>query len=400
VTDVPVIDWPALESANAPLNAFVDFDRTASGGEGPLAGVTVGVKSNIAVKGLPWTAGMGLRRDMIATADAPVVAALRAAGAIILGTLNMHEAALGATTDNVFYGRTHNPHRLGHTPGGSSGGSGAAAAAGLCDIALGTDTLGSVRIPAAYNGIYGLKPGIGAVGMEGIVPLGRAFDMVGPMARSLKMIARAWAVIGPAGQRAAPLTRFLTLDGLAGVVPEPAVKASYDRALAALGAPVEAVNLADSLSAIRVAALADIGRELVADLGAETIADPALVSDELRGILRALQAIPSQPDVLARTRQSLLQMLGDDGVLILPTTPQVAFAHGQRSPANQADFSGIANVAGLPALAIPAGLGADRLPVSVQLIGPPNSEVALLDCACVLDHLLGGYTPPPHFPKE
>ena len=125
-----MIDWTDLEARNAPVNAFVDWDRGATGGDGPLAGITIGIKSNIAVKGLPWTGGMGMRRGIVATRDAAVVAQLRAAGGIILGSLNMHEAALGATTDNVFYGRAHNPHRDGYTPGGSSGGSGAAVAAG------------------------------------------------------------------------------------------------------------------------------------------------------------------------------------------------------------------------------------------------------------------------------
>src|SRR5690606_17308340 len=110
-----VIDWNALERANAPLNAFIDLDRQAAGGDGPLAGVTIGIKANIAVAGLPWTAGMALYRDRIAARDADAVARLRAAGAALLGTLNMEEAALGAKTDNPWFGATQNPHRLGHT---------------------------------------------------------------------------------------------------------------------------------------------------------------------------------------------------------------------------------------------------------------------------------------------
>ena len=133
-----------------PWNAIADLAANPGGGSGPLSGVRVGVKSNIAVAGLPHTGGMAHLRDNIAPRDAAVVAQLRAAGASIIGSLNMHEAALGATTDNAFYGRTHNPHRMGHTPGGSSGGSGAAVAAGLVDLALGTDTLGSVRLPETH----------------------------------------------------------------------------------------------------------------------------------------------------------------------------------------------------------------------------------------------------------
>ncbi len=168
MTDRTPLDFAALAEANQPLNAFVDFNRAARFGEGPLVGVTVGVKSNIAVRGLPWTAGMALHRGRIAARDAATVAALRDAGAAIIGTLNMEEAALGAKTDNPFFGATHNPHRIGFTPGGSSGGSGAAVAAGLCDLALGTDTMGSVRIPASYCGVYGFKPAQTAVSRDGL----------------------------------------------------------------------------------------------------------------------------------------------------------------------------------------------------------------------------------------
>ncbi len=192
-----MIDWADLEARNAPLNAFVDWDRDAHGRAGQLAGLTVGIKSNIAVADLPWTGGMGVYRDRIATRDAEVVARLRAAGATILGTLNMHEAALGATTDNAFYGRTHNAHRHDYTPGGSSGGSGAAVAAGLCDVALGTDTMGSVRIPAAYNGVYGLKPTHGAVSQDGLAMLEPSLDCIGPLARDLDELERVWGVLKP-----------------------------------------------------------------------------------------------------------------------------------------------------------------------------------------------------------
>lgn len=153
-----MIDTAAVEKLNERLNAFTDIDRSASYANGPLAGITVGVKANIAVRNMPWTAGMEALRNRIAGEDAAVVASLRGAGAAIIGMLNMEEAALGAKTDNPFFGATQNPHQAGYSPGGSSGGSGAAVAAGLCDVALGTDTMGSVRIPAAYCGVYGFKP--------------------------------------------------------------------------------------------------------------------------------------------------------------------------------------------------------------------------------------------------
>ena len=382
-----MIDWPDLERRNAPLNAFVDWDRSAASGEGPLAGMALGVKSNIAVAGLPWTAGMGLRRALVAERDAAVVRRLRAAGAAILGTLNMHEAALGATTDNAFYGRTHNPHRPGHTPGGSSGGSGAAVAARLCDAALGTDTLGSVRIPAAYNGVYGLKPTAGAVDDDGLVFLDARFDSIGPLARDLDVLERVWRVIGAAGGPGAPFARGLHLAGVPAM--EPAVADGYARALGALGVPAHALALPD-LSAIRLAALAAIARALLADLGEDRTAKADRISPELHFILNALEGVAPDPALLARVRDTLTDALGDDGVLLMPTTPQVAFPHGERAPATQADFTALANVAGLPALACPAGRDGTGLPVSVQLVGPAGSETRLIALARALEPALGG----------
>ncbi|MGJ3647695.1 amidase [Sphingomonas sp. GlSt437] len=391
-----MLDLPALMLANAPLHAFVDWDRTAAFGQGPLGDLTVGVKANIAVRGLPWTGGMGLRREIIAERDAAVVAGLRAAGAAILGTLNMHEAALGATTDNHFYGRTHNPHCIGHTPGGSSGGSGAAVAAGLCDLALGTDTLGSIRIPAAYCGIYGLKPTHGAVSTDGLVFLGRRFDSIGPLARSLDVITRAWAVIAPghdAGE--APFAGVVTLAGLAGVEVQPAVTAAYDRALAAIGLPTTPLALPAAPTKIRLVALAEIGRELAADIGEARVSRRGDLSPELHFVIGALEAAPLDRQLLDATRAALVEGLGENRVLVMPTAPQAAFAHTPRPPATQADFTTLANVAGLPALAVPAGTDAEGLPVGIQLVGPAGSETRLIALARALEPALGGAVPLP-----
>lgn len=387
-----MIDWDGLEARNAPLNAFVAWDKGATGSDGPLAGVTIGIKANIAVKGLPWTGGMGTRRGIVADRDAAVVAESRAAGAIILGSLNMHEAALGATTDNAFYGRTHNPHRLGFTPGGSSGGSGAAVAAGLCDVALGTDTLGSIRIPAAYCGVWGLKPMLGAVSDDGLVHLGTAFDCIGPLARDLEMLARVWAVMAPRGGSDAPFVRMLTLTDLGDVTVQPGVEAGYRRVIEAIALPATSLRLDDPLPAIRMAGLVDSVAELIGELG-DARHGPD-VSDELKFVIDAVAKQPPAPEVIARTRASLIEALGDDGILIMPTAPQAAFAHGARAPASQADFTSIASVAGLPALAIPAGLDEDQLPVGVQLVGPANSETRLIALARRIEAAIHGYSPP------
>jgi aspartyl-tRNA(Asn)/glutamyl-tRNA(Gln) amidotransferase subunit A len=392
------IDWDHLETANATLNAFVDWDHDAAPGEGPLAGLTIGIKSNIAVAGLPWTGGMALRRDIVADRDAAVVAGLRVAGACILGSLNMHEAAMGATTDNPWFGRTHNPHRIGYTPGGSSGGSGAAVAAGLCDAALGTDTLGSVRIPAAFTGVYGLKPSWGGVDTDGLVFLTRRFDCIGPLARTLDVLERVWNVIVTSGNEDAPFTRVLHLPDLGGVEVEPAVGAAYRRALDAIPLPREPLVLPAEPTTIRMAALVEIARELIEDIGADRTGRADLISDELKFIMDTFERVEPKPELLERTRDTLLSALGDDGVLLMPTCPQAPFAHG-RPPASQADFTGLANIAGLPALAIPAGLNEERLPVGVQLVGPQGSETRLIALARRLEPVLGGYTPPPAMEK-
>jgi aspartyl-tRNA(Asn)/glutamyl-tRNA(Gln) amidotransferase subunit A len=382
-----MIDFADLERRNAPLNAYVDWDRSAAFGTGPLGDLTLGIKSNIAVAGLPWTAGMGLRREVVAERDAEVVRRLRDVGAAILGTLNMHEAALGAATDNAFFGRTHNPHRHGYTPGGSSGGSGAAVAAGLCDAALGTDTLGSVRIPAAYNGIYGLKPTHGAVPDDGLVFLDARFDSIGPLARDLGTLERVWRVIGRDAGPGAAFTRVLRLDR--GPELEPGVGQGLARATDAIGLAPEPLDMGD-LTAIRHAALADIARALISDLGEDRAARADLISPELHFILGALEKLPTDPDLLRRTRDTLAAALANDGVLLMPTTPQVAFAHGGPPPATQADFTGLANVAGLPAIACPAGRDETGLPVSVQLVGPAGSESRLIALARTLEPALGG----------
>ena len=392
-----MIDWPALKTANAPLNAFVDFDEAAGSKPGSLSGVTVGVKSNLMVKGLPWTGGMAIHRDRIAARDAEVVAKLRDAGALISGTLNMHEAALGATTDNVFFGRTHNPHRPDYTPGGSSGGSGAAVAAGLCDAALGTDTLGSVRIPAAYCGVYGLKPTHGAISNDGLAFLEPSFDCIGPLARSLAMLERIWSVIGEPAEGPTGFKRLLRLDNLAGAQVEQSVCNGYERALSALDLPAFDLCLADGLNEIRVAGLIASGQWLIADLAEHYQAANPGLSDGLKFVLNFCAKGTARPDILSRTRETLCVALGEDGVLLLPTAPQPAFSHDTHAPANQADFTCLANVAGLPALALPAGWSDEGLPVSVQLVGPAGSEASLFALARLLDAKLAAYRPPANF---
>lgn len=382
------------------LQAAAESDRRyANGEERPLEGVPVAIKANIAVAGLEWNAGMEARRGIISERDSEVVARLRAAGAIVLGTLNMHEAALGATSDNPWFGRAINPHRDGHTPGGSSGGSGAAVAAGLCVAALGTDTLGSIRIPAAYNGVYGIKPTQGAVCCEGLVPLSERFDCIGPLARSLEDLRAVLGVLMNV-REGTRLRRLLVLETFDGLHCEPAVIGACERALRLLGEwPRSYLKLADSAAAIRSAGFLVAVRELIQHLGPMRSERAHVLSPELKFMLghaegRSDAELERAEGVLARTRAALRDGIGDDGVLVMPTAPQAAFAHTARPPVTQAAFTALASIAGLPALSIPLGTDLNSMPVAVQLVGPPDSEAALIALARVLDDALRGYVPP------
>lgn len=390
-----------VDREGAQAAASVSTQRFADGAARPLEGIPIAVKANIAVRGLEWNAGMEARRGIVASEDAEAVRRLRDAGAIILGTLNMHEAALGATTDNRWFGRTVNPHRDGYTPGGSSGGSGAAVAAGLCAASLGTDTLGSVRIPAAYNGVYGIKPTHGAIPDAGLVPLSEWLDSIGPIAHSLDDLEALLAVLcDPAGPSPAP-RRLLLLDNFDDLDCTAAVVAAYDRALALLDdMPRAVLALEDSAAGIRSASFVVAARELIGHLGAMRRDAADKLSDELRFMLDYVDGRPDDDVVRAeavvmRTRAVVRAAVGDDGVLLMPTAPQPAFAHGTRPPVTQSAFTGFANIAGLPAISIPAGLDEGGMPVAVQLVGPENSEAALIALARRLDAGLDGHVPSP-----
>lgn len=394
-----MIDFARLAAANAPINAFLDFDRGAAFGDGPLSGVTVGVKANIAVRGLPWTAGMRIFRDRIATRDASCVAALRAAGAAIVGTLNMEEAALGAKTDNPFFGRTDNPHRAGYTPGGSSGGSGAAVAAGLCDIALGTDTMGSVRIPASYCGVYGFKPAQTSVSQEGLEPAEASLDVIGPLARSLDLLERAARLTGIFGDDAdADPAPPVTLRAMGGVECSADVLRVFDHARDLCGCTGD-FALEDAPSRIRYAGFIATARALHAAFGD---ADEGAMSPLLRKLIaygpRRSDADRAEDErVIARTRAALEAQVERHGVIILPTAPQPAFPHADPAPANQADLTCLANIANLPAISLPAGWSGDGLPIGVQLIGRRGAEAGLFALARTLDSRLAAYRRPDPF---
>ncbi|MEL7467772.1 MAG: amidase [Pseudomonadota bacterium] len=370
---------------------------------GALDGRTVAVKDNLAVSGAPWTAGIGGRSKVIAQGDSTVVTRMRAAGAIILGSTNMEEAALGSVTDNPTFGRCINPLMPGYTPGGSSGGSGAAVAAGFADLTLGTDTMGSVRIPAAYCGVFGLKPTYGLVGMGGVVPLAPLLDTVGPLARDVNLLwptVQALAGIDDRDPNSRPAPKdwhirparvdlsgltFGVLKQIMSVDCQPAIEMGLDRArkmIKDLGGAVIDIDLDGWVpDQDRRAGLLIIEAEGAVALADLMDVDGAL-SPHLQGLLDYGRRLSSSKLVQAYGRARMMAALVDraflhvDG-LLLPSAPQRAFPHGSAIPTDQAAFMPLANFSGCPAIALPVPLAGEGLPASVQILGPRWSEARL-----------------------
>jgi aspartyl-tRNA(Asn)/glutamyl-tRNA(Gln) amidotransferase subunit A len=340
---------------------------------GPLDGAPVMVKSNIAVKGLPWDAGIGARRDLIAEEDAEVVRRLRGAGALVLGTLNMEEGAFGAKTDNPWFGPTMNPWKKGYTPGGSSGGSGAAVAAGLCAAALGTDTMGSVRIPAAYCGVVGFKPPNGAVPEEGVLPLSPTLDTTGLLARSVLDAQRVYeALTGVTIERREP-QRITALAFEGEVQAWQDLRRLFAQSLvnlAGYGFETDRAALPEgSFGALRRAGLLLAEAEGMEVHREGITASPEGYSEGFKSMLAYAEKAGQAKVREARERIEAFRALPVwDGheVFALPTTPTPAFPMKDDQP-GQADLTALANASGLAAISVPMGF-VKRLPVGIQFL--------------------------------
>ncbi|MEU1903568.1 amidase [Streptomyces hygroscopicus] len=388
------------------LNAFVTLDQTgapaaadqaarelaAGVDRGPLHGVPVAIKDMIDVRGLPTTAGSRHFARHIARQDAECVRRLREAGAIVIGKTTTHEFANGPTGDRAATGPTHNPYAPGHMAGGSSSGSAAAVAAGIVPLALGTDTGGSVRIPAACCGVVGLRPTHGVVAAEGVVPLAPSLDTVGPLARTAADCRLLWTAMapGPRPPSATPRIGWLPPDSLHPTAPAIA-RAARDLA----GGLVTGNVFAPELKELRAAYRAIQGSEAYA-LHAERLATaPELYGEEVRERLRAGGEVPGREYARAlairdRARERVTGLLHHHDVLALPTIPLAPPALDSRADqiggepvdvhAALLALTSPWSVLGLPAVSVPAGL-VDGLPAGLQLIGPPGSEHHLLTVA-------------------
>lgn len=423
-----------IELLQPRLNCFVTLDEagarasarastTRHHGGAPLSmldGIPIALKDNIDVAGLPTSNGTAELRP--ASKDAEVAARLRAAGAVLLGKLNMHECALGATTDNPHHGPTHNPWRAGYTPGGSSGGSGAAVASGLVLAALGTDTLGSVRLPAAYCGIVGLKATMGLISTRGVVPLSHSLDHIGLLCRSVRDsslllallvgedIGRAGSVAAPPGWSPEPQTRD-SLQGLRIGVLDQAWTADLTEEVAAGFTRAEKVlqDLGAVLVPLSLQELAPYTLQRPALLvieaeGADALAEPLrrtpdAFSDGLKSMLAYGRDAPARrlvraQHLLVEAGLAVRQALEGVDLITSPTAPQTAFSFTDAVPVNQAKLTMLANISGCPAITLPCGVAPSGLPLALQLISRPFDEAKLLGAAQILEKSWGRLFPP------
>jgi Asp-tRNA(Asn)/Glu-tRNA(Gln) amidotransferase A subunit family amidase len=436
-----------IERLNPSLNAIVtlapDLLERARAAEadlmrgkevGPLHGLPLTLKDTIDTQGLRTTSGSRLLAKNVPGRDATVVARLRAAGAIILGKTNTPEMAIPYETDNPVFGRTNNPHALGRTPGGSSGGEAAAIAAGLSPAGIGSDLSGSIRVPAHFCGIVGLKPTTGRVPVDGHTPpvTGRLSigACIGPMAQTVADVSLIFGVIADRTRIEAAIARDASLlrglriawyadDGVAPVTDE-----TRAAVLAAARAMTEAGLEATEEQPPGVSEGARLWTELFSRAASEELrefyfgredeAGPK-VSSLLRNFeleiglpQRISQAEKAAAAVLERVRwrEQLLRWMKTTPLILAPVGATPAFEHGARRVAvkdknisvfRAFSYSQTFNVFGLPSVVVPAGKSAEGLPIGVQIVGRPFEEETVLAAAAAIEAALGGWQRPPQF---
>lgn len=409
-----------IERLNPILNAFLTLMQPGTEFQAgrlprpdhapPLSGIPIAVKDLFETAGVRTTAGSLFFKDYVPDHDAAAVARLRSSGAQIVGKTNTHEFALGVTTVNPHFGACRNPWDADRISGGSSGGSAVAVATGMAIAALGTDTGGSIRIPASLCGVVGLKPTYGRVSLKGVFPLSWNLDHVGPLARCVADAAILLQVLagydeddphcshrpvddyslhledGVGGWRVAHASGHYFEDC------DPEILDAVDRTadvFTRIGAVVEKVDL----SLLREAALANglMTQSDAATYHRQRLAEhPEMFGSDVRRRLEAGRDTPTADYVLARETQSRLQralttLFKDFDIVLLPTTATTApliedddaVEHARRLTRFTAPF----NLTGLPAISIPCGFSRGGLPIGLQLVGAPWGEARLLQAA-------------------
>ncbi len=422
-----------IERHDAALRAFITAtperafararkaDEELAGGEdrGPLHGIPIAVKDLFLTAGVRTTGGSRIYDAYVPGHDAAVVERLTAAGVVSLGKTNMHECAYGITSANPHYGAVRNPWNQQHSPGGSSGGSGAAVAAGMVLAAMGSDTGGSIRIPAAFCGTVGLKPTYGRVSRFGALPLGYSLDHMGPLTRSVRDAAIVLNAIAGYDRRdetssRRPVPDYVPKDdcsirGLAIGVPEnfyferldseveAAVRGAITRA-EALGAELKPVRVPDmdAVNAVsRVVLLAEASAVWEPHLGKREMfgTDVLALFDQGR-LIPATDYVNAQR-LRRRMRREFDELWRTVDCLITPTTPNLAPPIGQRTVqlggreedvrlATTRLLRGI-NLLGYPALSIPCGVSRSGLPIGLQIIGARFEEELVLRIGAALE---------------
>lgn len=423
-----------IERLNDELGAFITVDgeravqtatrvdeRLAKGEPvGALPGVPVAVKDNIATAGLRTTGGTSLFGHWVPDHDAAVVDALRSAGAVIVGKSNLHEAAIGATSLNPHFGSVRNPHHPQRLAGGSSGGSAVAVVAGLCAAGLGSDTGGSIRVPAALCGCVGFKPTLNRVPTTGLMSLSRTCDVIGPITHDVADAAAMFAALTGAGGDIEPVSlRGLKIGVPSGALSDnssevESVLADVVHTLTGCGAIVAHVDVGDAAAAMAIgfAIVKPEARvlleELLAGVAPQLDLDAAVdrFGDDVRQFLAADGATAHAYLVALWHGRSTVRAAFDGAfdtcdVILTATTPVVA------PPASEhvnttidgrpvSTFEGLCqntvatSVAGLPAISLPGGPGRSQLPVGIQLIGSEGQDETLLATAAAVETVLSG----------
>ena len=394
-----------------PLNAFItvtaeealrqarerEAELSRGRARGPLDGIPVALKDLFDTAGVRTTAGSAQYTDRVPSADAEVVRRLKAAGAILLGKLNMDEFAYNFTSETSFFGASRNPWDTARSPGGSSGGSAIAVATGMCFAALGSDTGGSIRLPASLCGITGLKPGYGRVSARGVVPLAWSLDHVGPMCRSARDAAVVLEAIGgrggaartEAGRPRVGVPREMYYEGLDAAVGKAVEAAIQD--LGRIGAGVREVTLprlerSEGWPDLPLAYSRVISAEAYAFHREMLARHPERYHPGTRASIEGGAAVTAADYILARREMDELRagsggLFENADVLVTPTAPGAAFELGK--PASLVYLRNTApwNLYGLPTISVPCGFTEAGLPVGLQITGPAGRDDVVLALA-------------------